>query len=160
MALAVAGLSLAGVWLLVLAILVAFNIGRRPTRNDAGAISHRGQLAPLDMHVGDCLELPRELPATAMKKITVMPCGDLHNGQVFARANVDPGPYPGTTMLRADSLAKCKSLAATYLGKPSLLHVVAFFAASEEAWNLGDTSQTCVLVDRQSEITGDIRAHA
>jgi Septum formation len=158
--LAIAGMSLSLVWVMVLVGVIAFYAGKQPTRSADGSIGTRGQISPMSLRLGDCVAVPRILTATRVQSLAAMPCSVQHNGQVFTILQADPGPYPGESQLKARALADCAKASAVFLGNvPSLLHVVAFIPPKGR-WALGDHAERCLLVDREQDITGDIRSHA
>jgi hypothetical protein len=157
MGLTVAGLVLSGVWIAVVVAIIAFTAGRQPVRNsDNGTVTHQGQLSPTALHVGDCVRVPRELTGP-VKSLTVVPCSQQHNGQVFATIQATQIAYPGTTALTQQGLSDCEQAYPAFLGTDQTpLHVVAF-VPEQTGWNNGDRGEHCLLVDRDKDITGDIR---
>jgi Septum formation len=157
--LAIVALVLSALWLVGLVGAVAYHAGRTPPRSTAGAVTRPGTVAPADLQGGDCVEVPRDVsgPVTAMP---IMPCSQTHNGQVFATIAADDTSYPGDNTLETEGLDKCRAAAQDYLdGKQTLLHVVVFVPTSTR-WDLGDRKESCLLVDREKDITGEIRADA
>jgi Septum formation len=145
---------------MVLIGVIAFYAGRQPTRSADGSIATQGQIAPMALRLGDCVAVPRILTGTLVPSLAVMPCSLQHNGQVFTILQADPGAYPGEPQLKAHALADCTKAATVFLGNvPSLLHVVTFVPL-QSRWALGDHAERCLLVDREQDITGDIRSHA
>jgi hypothetical protein len=101
--------------------------------------------------------VPRELNGV-IHALTVLPCSQPHNGQVFTTLNAPDGPYPSDVALQTAALDACAKAAPSFLGTDqSLLHTVAFFPR-KDGWSLGDRDEHCLLVDRAKNITGDIRA--
>jgi hypothetical protein len=158
--LAIAGLVLSGVWIVGITLLVVFAPKNTPTRSSSGAVTHQGQISPTDLRVGDCVELPAALSTGTIRTVTVLPCSELHNGQVFTTVQATNASYPGQDALTTQGLDDCQSRVEAFTGQSSTeLHIVAFVPDSD-GWTAGDRTETCLLVDRQNDITGDIRPHA
>jgi uncharacterized protein DUF4190/putative regulator of septum formation len=155
--LAVAGLALSLVWTIVYIAAFAYHSGRQPARDTTGTITHQGQISPGNLRIGDCVRVPRELTGV-IGALTVVPCSQPHNAQVFNTLQAPDGPYPGEVALQTAAVNACASAAPSFLGtSQTLLNTVAFFPP-EKGWNLGDRDERCLLVDRAKDITGDIRA--
>ena len=156
---AVAGLSLSAVWVVVLIATIAFGAGRAPDRATDGTVTRAGQVPVSNLRTGDCVHVPRVLTGD-MVNADLTPCSQLHNGQVFTVLRASVQVYPGDTQLRTRALDDCQGALQSFLGRSATrLHIVAIFP-NLRAWNLGDRYETCLLVDRQQDITGDIRADA
>jgi hypothetical protein len=135
----------------------AYHSGRQPARDTSGTITRQGQISPLELRTGDCLRVPRELSGV-IHTLTVLPCSQPHNGQVFTILQAPDGPYPGDVEIQTAALDACTRAAPSFLGTDqTLLHTVAFFPP-EKGWALGSRNEPCLLVDRAKDITGDIRA--
>jgi hypothetical protein len=155
--LAIAGLVLSLVWTIVYVGVFAYHSGRKPARDTSGAITRQGQIPPVELRIGDCLRVPRQFTGV-IRTLTVVPCAQPHNGQVFTILRAPDGPYPGDVAMQTTALNACKRAAPAFLGTDqSLLHAVAFFPRAA-GWSLGDRAERCLLVDREKDITGDIRA--
>ena len=156
--LAIVALCVSAAWVVALVGVFAFQAGRNPGRDSAGVVTHAGQVAPAELQIGDCVELPR-ITGT-VRTVPVRPCSQLHNGEVFTTVTATDTSFPGQDALVTEGLNQCKTEARTFLnGKDSLLHVVAFVPTSTR-WDLGDRKESCLLVDREKDITGQIRDDA
>jgi hypothetical protein len=155
--LAIAGIALSAVWTVVYVGVFAYHSGRQPARDTSGSITRQGQISPIALRNGDCVRLPREVTGV-IHALTVVPCAQSHNGQVFTTLQEPDGPYPGDVAVKTAARNACIAAARSFLGTDqTLLHVVAFFP-HEKGWTLGDRGQHCLLVDWAKNITGDIRA--
>jgi hypothetical protein len=155
--LAIAGLSLSLVWTIAYVGVITYHLGREPVRNTTGTITRQGQIPPGQLRTGDCVRVPRVLTGV-IRTLTVVPCAQLHNGQVFTTLQAPDGPYPGQSGTQDTALNDCSAAAPAFLGaSQSLLNVVAFFPGAA-GWNLGHREERCLLVDRAKDITGDIRS--
>jgi hypothetical protein len=154
--LAVTGLALSMVWVVVVVATIAYQDGRAPVHAPDGTVTRAGQVLLRDLQVGDCIEVPRDL--TGLTTTSDVPCSQPHNGQVFTVLQADATSFQGETRLQDGALTDCKRAVPSFLGSSqTLLHVVALFP-NQRGWDLGDRGEICVLVDRQKEITGDIRS--
>jgi hypothetical protein len=159
----VAGLVAGIVALLVAAGATALAVhSDKPSLRAAnGAIVHAGQLHPSDLRVGDCLRITLDEPAD-VHSVPVLPCAQLHNAQVFTVVQ-GSGAFPGISALQTQAADQCKDDALDYLAiapdtdtAPPYLHVVVF-VPEKAGWTEGRRGMQCVLVDREKQITGDIR---
>jgi hypothetical protein len=172
--LAIAGLVLSGLsiigWVALAGVLVfarsvatslpsisvpSFSVtvpGKTPTASGPAG----NMVAPGDLKVGDCLNVPESV--SVVDQLEVLPCTQLHNGQVFVIAQAQEATYPGSSALKDSALSNCQDQVSAFLGSGgnSDLHIVAFIPTQAQ-FNGGDKSEQCVLVDRQKNITGDIR---
>jgi hypothetical protein len=104
------------------------------------------------------VQLPTDL--TTLSKVTALPCQQLHNGQVYAALKATESAFPGSSQLKSAGLTACQNALPGFLGQSSTnLHVVTM-VPNQVTWGAGDRTETCVAVDRQEQIVGDIRAHA
>ncbi|MDP9100963.1 MAG: DUF4190 domain-containing protein [Actinomycetota bacterium] len=154
--LAIAGLVLSAVWVAAAAAAVALHFGHSPVRDTTGVIARQGRLPYVALRVQDCAELPPVIsPRVTM--VTVRPCSAPHNAQVIRILRSTFPDFPGETPMRAAALADCRAAAAAFLGVDHFsLHFVAYFPTRDQ-WDRGDRTEQCLLVNRQAEITGDIR---
>jgi hypothetical protein len=160
---AIAGIALSTV-VVALAVIglvfssVFFRWDHSASRAANGAVTARSSVSPFDLRVGDCVQLPTEL--TTVSSVTTLPCDQLHNGQVYAALKVTDSAYPGSVELKSAGLSACQNALPGFLGaNSSNLHVVTI-VPDPVTWGAGDRTDTCVAVDRQEQIVGDIRAHA
>lgn len=156
---AIAGLSLSAIWVVVIVAVAVTSKDHKVQRAADGTVTRSGSVAPTDLHVGDCVELPSNVDKVVVT-VDVRPCSDLHNGQVFTIVQSTVTTYPGQAENTQRALTDCEHAAVTYLGSlaaTSDLHIVAF-TARESRWNAGDRAERCLLVDRSKDFTGDIRS--
>jgi hypothetical protein len=115
--LAVAGISLATAWIVVIGVVAALVVANRddPAGRDAsGAIVHKGDISPLDLRVGDCASLPTGLGAVV--SVTAVPCAEPHNTQVYTTVTATAAVYPGVDPLETEGLTACRDQLAAFLG--------------------------------------------
>ncbi|WP_183407024.1 DUF2510 domain-containing protein [Nocardioides marmorisolisilvae] len=155
---AILGLAFSALWIGAVVILIVVGVGHDVTRDATGAVTQSGKISPADLHEGDCVVLPRVVDGT-FQNVELVPCDQPHNGQVFTILNAPAGPYPGGTALRESSLDACRTALQEWLGTDqTLLHVVSFFP-TELRWRLDDRRERCLAVDRDRDVTGDMRKY-
>jgi hypothetical protein len=159
--LAIAGLGLSAMWTVavVIAVLIPLYLSLNgASRNSSGVITHKGSISALDLRIDDCVQLPSKLGPLAT--VTVIPCSQPHNGQVYTTIQATEADYPGVTPLEQQGFAACDAALPGFLGTAaSSLQVVAL-VPNQVSWASGDRVQTCVAVNRAQKFTGDIRLHA
>jgi hypothetical protein len=160
--LAIAGLALSGVWVIVLAAIVAYGVGRSPDRSADGTVTHQGAISPVDLRVGDCLHVPGidVGDSKTIRELTVVPCSQPHNGQMIGLVQSSDTVYPGQSQLTQEGLSDCTAPAREYLGKATTRLNLVAFVPNQILWDGGERAERCVLVDRIQDITGDIRDYA
>jgi len=107
-----------------------------------------------DLAVGECVQEPlgwndagRELPS---RNVTRIPCSEPHWGQVYHRARLAFGAYPGDDGVEAAAAEECYSDAA--MGNILDAHFddayVTYLTPTEETWRAADRSVVCLTFDR------------
>ncbi|HEX6871244.1 MAG TPA: DUF4190 domain-containing protein [Micromonosporaceae bacterium] len=90
--LAIAGLSAAGVWLLVIAGAIALGVASGADRNGSGEIVGSGRVTVDSLRPGDCISGVKE---GMVRSMTAVPCAEPHDGEVFALFDLAAGTFPG-----------------------------------------------------------------
>lgn len=114
-----------------------------------------------DLKVGDCIDVPS---ATEFSDVQHRPCGDPHDGEVFALVKY-PGDqsatYPITMQLQRFLVEQCGPAFTTYTGQP---HDTvgdldySMFYPTRSSWGRGDRDVTCYAVKSdESKLTGSVR---
>jgi hypothetical protein len=154
---------LSGIWLIAIAALIAYAVGRTPDRDASGTVTHQGAISPVDLRVGDCVKVPGFTAGSDPKEVdelTVVPCAQAHNGQMVALVQSTDTSYPGSSQLTDEAQRDCVGPAQDYLGKPTTRLDLVTFVPDQKLWNSGERGERCLLVDSLENITGDIRPHA
>jgi hypothetical protein len=157
--LAIAGLAASAVWIVVVVVLVVVAVERQPVRSADGTVVRQGTTSPENLRVGDCVKLP-VLTGQTVDNITITPCSNLHNAQVFTIVNSTDASYPGDSTLEQQGLQNCQAQAPTFLGTSSTSLDVAVFVPTKSLLDNGDRGERCLLVDRAENFSGDIRNHS
>lgn len=122
-------------------------------RDESGAVIEGGDVGALALTQGDCL--PRSFftaDNTAVREAPVVPCGDLHAGEVAAVHTVPEGadaPFPGNASLAATAETACVEGASAYLGTSADVPNVSlsWLFPTRETWEqIDDREITCIVV--------------
>nr|WP_277349740.1 DUF4190 domain-containing protein [Planosporangium thailandense] len=163
--LAIAGLTLAGVWLLVIALVVVIGVATaiRSDRNAARAVTRPGVVGIFTLRAGDCF---RHGPftdgtSTASARVTVVPCTQSHNAEVIGLVSAgDEAEYPGSDALGQRAKGLCDEQLHSYvfdlLSLPAETGVRWYFPL-ESRWRLGLHDVTCFLASEQQSVTRSLR---
>lgn len=149
------------VTVIVLALLLAGGGGTLAVAARAGAIPglQRGtSVGEAQLHVGNCLELPKVVSARPSGFVQ-RDCRRAHNGEVFARASLPSGEYPGEVVVRQEVADACEQGLPAFLGtgEATALHVIYLYPTAG-AWVV-DHDYVCIVVDRGHEVTGTMRGN-
>jgi hypothetical protein len=148
--LAIAGLALAGLWIVAAAMGVAALITHRP--------APRPVTLPqvFSLRAGQCLNSS----PNGISGLQVLSCGQPHNGEVFATMRVAGHRYPGAATLRQEASQGCGSRLSGYLN-PQLSATtlaVAYVYPDPGAWAAGERTVVCTVRSTAGPLTGSLRA--
>jgi hypothetical protein len=147
--LAIAALAVSGAWVIIAAALVVLTMVLGTTtasRDSVGAIDHRGSLGAQSLRTGDCAQLPTDLTKIT-DVVTVLPCAQSHNAQVFSTGESTDTAYPGSAQLEQEGLAAC----ATSLPSSATASMqVVTLVPDETSWANGRRTRVCLLLDPQA----------
>ena len=155
---AIAALVIAPIWIVVTIALIVIadevEADRDPTD---GAVIEEGQLAPVDLQVGDCLKEPVPFDV-ATTSVDVVPCSSPHRGEVFHVFELPEGPWPGVDEVDRFSTGGCTAAFETFIGITIDLSTLdgASFQPVEESWAL-DRHVQCLVTTaepRQGTLEG------
>ncbi|MGR4883254.1 septum formation family protein [Streptomyces sp. LARHCF249] len=121
-----------------------------------------------DLRVGECFDTDDDLKdyeaegGTEAASVTVVPCSEPHEAEVFAVIPLPDGPYPGDKKIVVIADEKCTGKALTdYVGKsaklPKTLQIY-HYTPQASNWALGNRDITCFLGDTSGSSTGSFRA--
>ena len=134
-------------------------------RNDLGAISEAGDLAVMDLRVGDCFNLPAgSEDDIEVDEVEAVPCHDQHENEVYVITNYTGAEnYPGEIAIWEFADQFCLTAFETFVAMPyedSLLDF-GYFYPSREGWEDDDRGITCVVYDYNGAmLTGSMRGAA
>jgi hypothetical protein len=118
-------------------------------RDDTGELVSAGDLDVMTLQIGDCFDDAAEFEEVVFT-VAAIPCSEAHDNEVYSIIPVTvPGPaFPGVTELQDFAYEACVGAPfSDYVGidyLDSALEVFSF-TPTEESWDGGDRSVTCVL---------------
>lgn len=140
--LAVGGLVASAVWSVVLVVgLIAFT---GADTEDSGDVAGARDLPVEELRLGDCLDDVRE--SSRVFTVSVVPCSEPHEGQVYAVSDLPDAPWPGEEEVLVLSEERCldqleRDFPETY---DDLSVEVFFFHPTRGSWRFGDRQVLCV----------------
>jgi hypothetical protein len=176
--LAIAGLSVAGVWIVVyaiVAVLVAFSATSKNSSRDVAlpgvsagvtagpstspSTSMDSKLVALnDLRVGDCLQDIGE--GNSVSKLPVVPCTAPHAAEVVGRFNLPAGKYPGTAVVDEQAGTGCTDRFKAYAPAASKDPKVDlfYFSPLEEEWTKIDGRSAICMAVQSPPTTGSVKS--
>jgi hypothetical protein len=155
--LALAGLTLSGLWLALIGVVAVIAILTAAERDRSGDITSGGSVAVEDLAVGDCVN---ELTDTGeINELPAVPCAEPHDGEVYAIFDL-PGPkWPGEQSVTDQAERSCSDKLEPYVAdKADLKSLELYFLhPTEQSWRLGDHGVTCIALDSKGKLTGSLR---
>ena len=144
---------------IVLSLLLAAGGGTLAVAALSGGIPglQRGTtVGEAQLQVGNCLELPKVVSARPSGFVQ-RDCQHSHNGEVFARASLPSGEYPGEVVVRQEVADACEQGLPAFLGsgKSTTLHVIYLYPTAD-TWAI-DHDYVCIVVNREHDVTGTMR---
>lgn len=158
-------LAVAGI---VLAAGAGWSAWSEADRSDAGEVIDAGLLDAFSLAPGDCIEWPSSDDVYEFDEVEALPCGKLHDAEVYALASypLEPGAaYPGDDVIGDWSVDACYAAFSGYVGRTyeeAEELDFTFFTPTEAGWNdQGDRVVQCLVfrVD-EAEMTGSVRSGA
>ena len=123
---------------LLLAALLAGCAGRpgalaAPRRDESGLVVAGGVAETGDLQGGDCFNNS----SSSVVQVTVVPCDQAHDYELFFSYNLTGGPYPGEELIKQDWMRTCMDHFEGFVGRSfddSTLDVSAIYP-TELTWN-------------------------
>lgn len=144
---AIAGIILSGLWIVVVVVVVAVAVlhGRftnlsQPTSTPDGLASS-GVTDVHDLAAGDCFGWPHGSVST----VTLVPCGQAHDAQVFAVWALSGSSYPGYNKEVQIETQGCLARRASLTAVSTPLEI-SDFGLTQANWAFGDRSVYCVII--------------
>lgn len=85
-------------------------------RDDSGALTESGTLSPEKLRVGDCANDPLGGSGDAVDSVSVLPCSEPHNAEVYALPELPAGEYPGDEQVKELGNEACAGAFEAYIG--------------------------------------------
>jgi len=154
--LAIAALVIAPLWLVAHIALIASALTGQADRDPGGAVTARGDVSVDSLMVGDCL--PKVITERQVQRtIEVVPCSDVHWGEVYANFDLVKGPFPGNAQVERLADGGCsKRMERVEAEAPTGSTLEGFILYPvKETWNV-DRGVTCIVVT-EAPSTGSLR---
>ena len=144
--LAIAGLSISGAWVLVLAVAVVVAIVTDAKRDPSGNVTREGNISVNDLRIGDCLKSVRE--SSTLATLPAVPCSQPHQGEVFGEFDLTGSSYPGEAAIDSAAQDQCDAKLTSYAAAKNVDEVqdLYYIYPRESDWRRGSRKVTCVAV--------------
>jgi hypothetical protein len=150
---------LSGVWVVVVAIVIAVTVASQARRSAAGTVSRSGQVDVFSLQVGDCFQNPPAIQtALGVTSVTAVPCTTPHNAQIFAQLNATDPAYPGSQALLDETAHGCQAREAASLDKSKITNTMTlhFLFPEPDSWTNGRRTLTCFVLDSTQDLTSSL----
>ncbi len=150
---AIAGLVLSGLWCLVLVAGIVVAVVTSPQRSATGRVTRQGTTDVFSLRAGDCFQNPST--QLGITNVTVIPCTQPHNAQVYAEFPVTGSGYPGGSALRQLAAQGCHARIRGHVNRSLVTNTMSlrFLYPEQQSWTDGQHSITCVIVDSSAGMT-------
>jgi hypothetical protein len=151
---AIAGISLAVVWLVVIAAAIIIAISTSAGRDSSGNVTERGTESLSNLQTGDCVESAAE--GTVVTTVTVLPCSSPHQAEVVGVFELPNGDYPGQSQVDEQASSGCTDRLGSYAPaatEDSTIELL-YFSPSRLDWR-NDREVICLALHPSA--TGSIR---
>jgi Domain of unknown function (DUF4190)/Septum formation len=157
--LAIAGLSLSGLWLLaIVGLVIAAVVNSGGTVNDPStSLADSGDVNVQRLAPGQCINGLKE--GSAIRDLPAVPCTQPHEGEVFAVFDLPDGDFPGDTevaKLAEDGCVDRLETAAPKAADDPDVEIY-FLHPTSSSWRLGDQGVACVAMSSKGKVTGSIK---
>jgi len=115
-----------------------------------------GSTDVFDLKVGNCLA-PSEIEGE-VDSVVLVDCAEPHAREAYASLMFDEGDYPGDEVVEDESLDRCTTEFATFVGmdyQESTLDLASIYPTSE-SWAGGDREILCLISDPAGDVTGTL----
>ena len=127
---------------LVLATAVLFLVLRD---DEEGTSTASGAVTFDDVELGDCTA---EIPEGVTLTVTLLPCDEPHEGEVYATFELSGDDYPGADEVERFALGgRQREAVAALPPDDETLYDLVYLAPSQQTWDKGDRTVSCVLSD-------------
>ncbi|WP_232839057.1 DUF4190 domain-containing protein [Streptomyces triticisoli] len=171
--LAIAGISVSGVVLLLVAAVVAgvvnFRVWALPTRDDSGEVTRRGWTTVHSLKVGDCFNpgagVPkRDKSSLGDASVELVPCDESHQGEVYATVALSgQRDFPKRDVIAAIAEPRCMELLFGYSMDPPAFGGLRtyYYYPDEKGWAAGKRTVLCwVARSGEAELDTSVRRGA
>jgi hypothetical protein len=151
--LAIAGIALSGAWLVFFAILIGIAAANPSQPSSSGQLTRPETKNVLSLSTGDCFQYPGA--RIAILTVTVVPCTQAHNAQVYAKFAATGSSYPGPGGLHQQAAPGCRSRMVGNLDKSLITSTmtIQFLYPEPGSWAGGQRDISCLIVDSSRDLT-------
>lgn len=147
------------------AILITLGLAGCATvlRDASGAAIEPGEVNVADVSVGDCVvepTMPGETSEVIISTVRIVPCGDLHDSEVYAIVVLPKGDYPGDDEVIRASNEGCHAEFEDFVGLPyknSRLEIYNYYPLESSWFAMRGREVTCLVFDPTKQIIGSLR---
>lgn len=154
---AIAGIVLSGVWVAVIGLVVTAVLLTDADRDESGDITAGGSVSATSLQVGDCINGLHE--SDNVSSLPAVPCGEPHEGEVFALFDLQDAGYPGGPAVIRQAEDGCTRRLASYApgaaADPSI--ELFYLYPTDTTWPQGDREVVCIASDPSGPRTGSLR---
>lgn len=154
--LAIAALSITGLWVAVLAVAVVLAALDEPKRDANGNVTTDGNVSVTSVKTGDCIKTLKE--TGALFSLPVVPCSQAHEGEVAGEFTLAGTTYPGEAAIDSQALDKCGAILEQYTSPATIAQVedLYYLYPRSTDWNKGSKTVTCIALTSATH-TGSVK---
>ena len=145
----------AGVCVALIVVLAGCATAPGP-RGPEGQVTARATVDTYSLRVGDCTG---PIPAGSADRFTLIPCGDKHNWEAFARMTLNDDAYPGAKTVSERAGAFCEDAFAAFVGvkRSKSAYELTSLQPTQATWdNFGDREILCLAGRSTGTVTGSL----
>lgn len=150
--LAIGALVAGACWILLGVGLIAFAAAHDVARTD-GAVTKSGRVLATALRTGDCFTVP---DGKLITTVTVLPCTQPHDAEVYAEFELDPGAYPGDRLVTGAAQGGCGDRWKAAIGstlEESALELY-YFRPTQRTWS--DRTVICAATELDVKSSGSL----
>jgi hypothetical protein len=145
--------------LTMLLVVVGVIVAHSDIANTAADLARGDRILTSDVDRGDCFGAPKSLTFDILSSVKKQDCATLHDVEGIARTTeYADGPYPGASQLRELSSQTCSGalfdIRRRHRDEHSL--IVISLVPSRRAWDWGDATVICAVIDAQGPRQGSL----
>lgn len=155
---AIAGLVISCVWFSFFVLVIVLGVVSSPQQSESSgnfAGSDRGSVNVFHLQPGQCFHNPSAgRTVFGVTQVSVVPCTEPHDAQVFAVFRARGTAFPGETVLRRQAAAGCRSRLAGNVDKSKLRRGMdlRFLFPAEASWGKGQRNISCFILNTRQQM--------
>lgn len=125
-------------------------------RSPEGTVTASASVKSLSIKVGDCLG---DMQGTSVADVQLIPCGQAHYWEAFAKTNLTGTTYPGETQITKKADEFCATEFESFVGIASADSTYAspYLYPTTESWATGDREIMCFAGLDAGGVTGSLK---